>query len=279
MSASSAIGMVGESLRNMLLGEMQISPTADVTLLGPDEVGGARRINLFLYKVHENPFLKNADWQAMPNDPTRIVPPPLSINLFYLVTPYAANDPQTGATPAHEILGEAMRVFYENSVVPDQYLLPGIKDAPEQIKITQCVLDMEELSQVWGTFKQPYRLSVLYEVSVVQLDQAPANERTMAPRVREIGVPSVGEPFAPPTVNRIDPISGAGGTVITLDGCHLAGWKAYVTMSGRSLADGQALSDDSFSVTVPGDMQPGFHHLRVDISHLFSCTFFFEKTP
>ncbi len=278
MSASSAIGMVGESLRNLLVGEMQITPSADVTLLGPDETGGARRVNLFLYKVQENPFLKNADWQVTAADPARIGPPPLSINLFYLMTPYAVNDPQTGATPAHEILGEAMRVFYENAIVPEQYLVNGLKGSPEQIKITHNVLDMDELSQVWGTFKQPFRLSVLYEISVVQVDQAPASQLPMPPRVRQIGVPDVGAPFAPPSVDRLQPLAGPSGTVITLSGSHLTGWKAYVTLSGRKLADGLALSADEFTVTVPADLPVGFHQLRVDISQLFARTFFFEKT-
>jgi hypothetical protein len=279
MSVSSAIGMVGESLRNLLLGEMQITPNADVSLLGPDESGNARRINLFLYKVQENPFLKTLDWQVNTADPTRISPPPLSLNLFYLVTPYANNDPQSGATPAHEILGEAMRVFYEHAVVPEQYLVDGLKGAPEQIKITQSPFDMEELSQVWGTFKQPFRLSVMYEISVVQLDQAPANDLPMPTRVRQLGVPEVGAPFAPPAVDRIDPIAGPSGTVITVHGGHLAGWRAYVTLSGRTLANGLPLTADEFTVTVPADVPVGFNQLRVDISQLFTRTFFFEKTP
>jgi hypothetical protein len=278
MSVSSAIGMVGESLRNLLLGEMQITPNADVSLLGPDETGNARRINLFLYKVQENPFLRTLDWQVNAVNPTRISPPPLSLNLFYLVTPYANNDPQTGSTPAHEILGEAMRVFYEHAVVPDEYLADGLRGAPEQIKITQNPLDMEELSQVWGTFKQPFRLSVMYEISVVQLDQAPANDMPMPPRVRQLGVPEVGAPFAPPAIGGLDPIAGPSGSVITLRGSHLAGWRAYVTLSGRTLADGLALTADEFSVSVPADLPVGFHQLRVDISRIFARTFFFEIT-
>jgi len=276
MSASSAIGMVGESLRNLLVGEMLITPSADVTLLGPDESGGNRRLNLFLFKVQENPFLKNQDWQPSAADATRISPPPLSLNLTYLVTPYANNDPQTGNTPAHEILGEAMRVLYENAIVPEDYLVDGLKDAAEQIKITQVPIDLEELSQVWGTFKQAFRTSVLYEVSVVQLDQAPAAERPLPERVRQIGVPEIEAPFSPPAVDRLEPAAGPAGTVVSLRGSHLSGWRAYVAVSGRILADGLALSADEFTVTIPADLPLGFHQLRVDISHLFKRAFFFE---
>jgi hypothetical protein len=143
MSASTAIGMVSESLRNLLVGEMTLTPAVDVTILAPDETGGNRRINLFLYKVQENPILKNMDWEVKRGEPTQLVPPPLSLNLFYLMTPYAPNDQQTGNSSAHEILGEAMRVFYENPIVPQDYLVAGLADAREQIKIMLNTLDME----------------------------------------------------------------------------------------------------------------------------------------
>lgn len=271
--------MVSESLRNLLVGEMRLTPTVNVTVLAPDEAGGNRRVNLFLYKVQENPILKNLDWQVKQGEPNQLVPPPLSLNLFYLLTPYARNDPLTGNSMAHEILGEAMRVFYENSIVPQDYLVDGLQDAREQIKIVQNTLDLEELSQVWGTFTQPFRLSVLYEVSVVQLDMLSESERAMAERVRQIGVPDVRAPFKPPVVERIEPTSGTAGTTITAYGEHLAGWRAYVTIMRRQIVEAQDITEDTFEVTLPGDLPPGFHEIRVDVSHLFRRVFFFEVTP
>ena len=72
MSASTAIGMVSESLRNLLVGEMTLTPPVDVTILAPDETGGDRRINLFLYQIHESAALKNLDWQVKRGEPTRL---------------------------------------------------------------------------------------------------------------------------------------------------------------------------------------------------------------
>lgn len=279
MSASTAIGMVSESLRNLLVGEMSLSPPVPVTILAPDESSNNRRINLFLYKVQENPAFKNMDWQVKRGSPDTLVPPPLSLNLFYLMTPYAPNDTVTGNAAAHEILGEAMRVFAENPIVPPDYLVDGLQEAREQIKIIQNTLDMEELSLVWGTFTQPFRLSVLYQVSVVQLDMQPASERPMPQRVRQTGVPDVRAPFSPPLVNEIVPLSGPVGTSITVRGQHLAGWRAYVMVMGRKLLDAQELTQDQFTMTLPADLPPGFHEIRVDISHLFRKTFFFELTP
>jgi len=279
MSASTAIGMVGESLMSFLDDEMQITPNVNITLLGPDESGGGnRRINLFLYKVEQNTYLKNMDWQVSRADPGQIKPPPLSLNLYYLMTAYAPNDQQTGNTAAHEILGDAMRVFHEIPTVPDIYLVPGLSDAHEQLKITQNQVDLDELSKVWTTFGEPFRLSIPYEVSVVQLDQAPASDRPMAKRVSQVGVPNITQPFAPPSVEDLSPMSGPAGSVITFHGAYLTGWMVYVRMFNRSILDAHEIVDNSFDVTVPMDLPAGFHEIRVDISRLHRKTFFFEVT-
>lgn len=280
MSASTAIGMVGESLKNLLDDEMQLSPEVRVTLLAPDEPGVSnRRLNLFLYKVQGNPFLNNMDWQVSRTSPTTLTPPPLSLNLFYLMTAYAQNDPETGNTSAHEILGDAMRVFHEIPIVPPDHLVEGLSDIREQIKITPSQLDLDELSKVWSTFSEPFRLSVPYEVSVVQLDQSTEQERTMARRVATVGVPRIAAPFVPPVVEAMTPRSGPAGSTITFSGQHLAEWRAYVRMFGRRIVDdGLALTSDSFAVTVPADLPQGFHEIRVDISRLHRKTFFFEVT-
>jgi hypothetical protein len=275
MSAPTAIGMVSESLRNLLVGEMTLTPPVDVTILAPDESSVARRINLFLYKIQESAVLKNLDWQVKRGEPTQLLPPPLSLTLFYLMTPYAPNLEPTGNAAAHEILGEAMRIFYEHPIVPEGYLVPGLQDATEHIKIMLNILDMEELSRVWGTFSQPFRLSVLYEVSVVQLDML--GERPMAKRVQRVGVPDIRAPFRPPVVEHIEPVSGPAGSVINLHGQHLSSWRAYVTIMGRMLTP-QDLTEDTFQVPLPGDLPAGFHEIRVDIAHLFRRVFSFEVT-
>ena len=285
MSASTAIGMVSRSLWNLLDSEMILDPEVPVTILAPDEAGGERRVNLFLYKVMENPELKNLDWQARADNTSQLVPPPLSLNLYYLMTAYAPNDGETGNSTDHEVLGDAMRVFYENSIVPSEYLTPGLEDAREQIKIMQTNFNMEELSQVWNTSGEPFRLSVMYEVSVVQLDMLTARERAMAGRVLEIGVPQIRAPFSPPVVGNVAPASGLVGSTVTFSGENLAGWVPYVTMLRETIAvDESSLNDegqlagDSFDITIPNDLNPGFYEIRVDISRLFRRAFMFEVT-
>jgi hypothetical protein len=279
VSVSTAIGMVSASLRNLLVGEMRLTPAVDVTVLAPDETAGARRINLFLYKIVENPFLKNQDWMAQPGVPARLVDAPLSLDLFFLLTPYAPNDPVTGNAGAHQILGEAMRVFYENPVVPAAYLEPGLAGAREHLQIASYGLDPEELGRLWSTFSQPFRLSVLYQVSAVQLDRLTENSRPVPERVRRIGVPGVEAPYQPPVVTGMSPAAAAPGATLTFTGAHLAGWRADVAVGDRHVLSGRALDGDTFATTLPDGLTPGFYDVRVDVSALCRRTFVVEVTP
>jgi hypothetical protein len=274
MSAATAIGMVSESLRNLLVQAMTLTPAVPVTILAPDETGGDRRINLFLYRILENPTLKNLDWQVKRGNASLLVPPPLSLNLHYLMTPYAPNDPQTGNATAHEILGEAMRVFHEHAVIPQDALVPGLRNATEQIKIMLNPLNPDELGRVWSTFSHPFRLSVLYEVSVVQL--ALLGERPMSKRVQRTGVPDIRAPFQPPVVEQLTPLRGPVGTPITVHGQDLAGWSASLSITGQQILDSVPLTDDTITTAIPAGLAPGFHEIRVDIAHLHRRVFVFE---
>lgn len=278
MSSSIAIGQVSESLCNLLKDKMV--PPPKVTVLGPDESVGSPdpRINLFLYRIRENAHAGQTDWQVKPGTTNQLTPPPLSLNLYYLMTPFVTSDPELGNIAAHQILGEAMRVFAEFPVVPEPYLADGLEASREEIGIMLNALDMEELSNLWSTFSQPFRLSVHYEVSVVQLDLS--TERTMAPRVRQVGVPGVEVPYRPPVVDRMEPASGRAGTTVTFHGRHLDGRRAWLRLERRQVASALPISGDSFQVTLPGaeDLQTGFHELRLDVSNLFRRAFLFEVT-
>jgi hypothetical protein len=275
MSAPTAIGLVSQSLQNLLKGEISLEPVPEVTVLGPDESGEQRRLNLFLYKIEEHAFLKNQEWQIRPGT-NQLAPPPLSLKLRYLLTAYAPNDSESQNSAAHAILGEGMRIIYEFPVIPAVYLANGLQPAREEIRVVLCNSDLNELSTMWSTFSRPFRPSVTYEVSVVQIDPLPAAQQPMAPRVRQIGRPEIRAPFQPPTIMGMSPNSGTAGTVVTFSGRHLSGRRVYLRVSGELIVNGQELSGDSFTATVPATLPTGFHEIRVDVSHLHRSTHFFE---
>ena len=76
----------------------------------------------------------------------------------------------------------------------------------------------------------------------------------------------------------LNPASGPAGTVLTFSGVHLGGWRANVLLLDHALATEQQLDGDTFTVTVPAGVAPGFYDVRVDVSHLFRRSFLFEVT-
>ena len=140
----------------------------EVTLDSPAELKGSgtfEKLNLYLYQVLEHPFTKNQP--AIARDDRTLQYPPLTLSLYYLMTPYAS-DPAS----AHKVLGHAMRIFYENAIVKDGQLSDGLRLATDRLAIVLLSTKLEELTRIWNAMQTPYRLSVCYEVRVVPLESA-----------------------------------------------------------------------------------------------------------
>jgi hypothetical protein len=213
-----AINQVTRGLRRLLVTQLtQISPGAVVTLLPPgDQLPEVSGINLYLYRVMESAFTRNRSW---PGD--RATPPSdkpaLGLQLFYLLTPLGtrpAPDSDTG-DDAHTMLGLAMRTLQENPVLNNVHLptfeadteLPDfLLDSYEQIKMMLLPTSIDELSKIWATINQPYRLSVAYEVSLVEITPTPPPP-VGGGIVLSTGVEVI--TFDPPRLTELTPAVGA----------------------------------------------------------------------
>ena len=177
-----AVYNVTRGIRMLLRSQLvRVSPSAVVTLVPPGEqLPATSGVNLYLYRVSESPFTKNRPWPGdratRPSDQ-----PPLGLTLYYLLTPLGLR-PDDGSfmlgDDAHTMLGVAMRTLHENPVLNDVHLpdfdadtvLPDfVLNSFEKVKVTLMPTSIEELSKIWATINQPYRLSVAYEVSLVQV--------------------------------------------------------------------------------------------------------------
>lgn len=170
MSTSTVIGDVTATLKNILINQMQIEldedEVFDITLSNPalekDEINQPK-LNLFLYQIEENADGRNRFWPAEGSGILRY--PPLTLNLNYVLTPFV-NDPVDG----HRILGEAMRVFHENTTLQGNLLSEGLANTSEELKLDLRRLTLEELTRIWNALNEPYRLSVCYSVRIVHID-------------------------------------------------------------------------------------------------------------
>ena len=117
---------------------------------------------------------------------------------------------------------------YEADTVLPSFLL----NSYEQIKVTLAPTSLEELSKIWATINQPYRLSVVYEVSLVQLTPTPP----------------------PPVSGGI--VLSTGVNVVTLDAPRLSGLTpsvgALAHIDGSDVLVANELIISGFGFSFPG---------------------------
>lgn len=182
MSSHEVISAVSISLRDILweryandpaVNPLFPSQAASIVFDNPTETArqGVGRLSLWLYQVAENEHLKN---QA----PIRLAPgaagnaaqamTPLATDLYYLVTPFLPSGPDSQTIVSdHLLLGLTMQALYDNSIV---VLRDPARNVAEELRIVLCRLTLEELTRVWHALREPYRLSVCYQVRVVQIE-------------------------------------------------------------------------------------------------------------
>jgi hypothetical protein len=175
MSDSMAIAAVTSALRRRLQRALDASlPGTRVTLRPPDKARDGQagnQVNLFLFRA-----APNASWRNVATGPPGAGgprQPPLALDLLYLMSAHGRDDDD--AEPfSHRLLGEAMRALHEQPVLEPAELAPATAGSvAERVRVTLQPLSLEEMTKLWTIFQAPYRLSVVYEATVVLIDRAP----------------------------------------------------------------------------------------------------------
>lgn len=181
MSNYAVIAAVSKALQQILWEAFESDPVIrsiinsdqEIIFRNPTETArdSANRLSLWLHQVNENEFVKNRPMLRTNNNGQNSGQqqhrfPPLALNLFYLVTPFA---PQGDPESEHLLLGATMQALYDNSIVFLQDDTQGA-EIGEEIKIILSRLSLEELTRIWEALREPYRLSVCYEVRVTRID-------------------------------------------------------------------------------------------------------------
>lgn len=142
----------------------------DIVFLNPTETARntANNLSLWLYQVTENEFVKNQP-MVRANGSDSLSYSPLAINLNYLITPFAhvPNGDSAARDEDHLVLGKVMQIFHDNSII---YVRDTINNIHEELRIIFKRMSLEELTRVWEALREPYRLSVCYEVRVTRIE-------------------------------------------------------------------------------------------------------------
>jgi Pvc16 N-terminal domain len=167
MSGYSAISDASTTLLELLKAEMDNLVAQDhISLSSPAELqqDTTPRLGLFLYQVIENHHLKNRQPEPVTADRLRV--PPLALDAFYLLTAYA----QTRESE-HQILGRAIQIFNDHSIIRGSVLRGSLAGSAEEIKIVLHTLSLDDTNKLWNMFgNRPYKLSVAYRVSLALID-------------------------------------------------------------------------------------------------------------
>lgn len=296
-----AIGAVTRALAELLEKKMNKPPllgavTPAVTALPPDDdrVDDADGVNLFLYRVVEDPFNKNMHWRGDRANTKGVNYPPLTLNLFYLLTSYAkqSNGANREDITVHQLLGNAMAILHEHPVLNDVHdgdfdadldtqFAKELRDSYEKIKVSLLPASVEELSKIWTGLNKGYRLSVAYEVSLTQIAPIEPAATTAAPTGQfslQMGT------FDRPAIASIEPAAGRAGSSITLRGSNLkvAGRVTSVLINGSEIAEDELtkVAPDEIVLTIPGVLERGPRlRLTVVAGGQESQPTFFEVSP
>lgn len=284
MSTYKAIAGVSSSLKVLLRDRM--TEAADVTIAPPDvqvDFITGRRINLYLYHLGENPYLKN---QEIPGEgyPGAYGRPPLSLDLRYIFTAFGQTETGPDADiEAQNILGDAMRVLHDTGIItPDlvqqkqpppqpPILDPSLLGEFEQIKIVLLPAGVEEISKIWTALPNVnFRRSVLYEVCVVQVQSKLPRSIALPVKMNRVyalpmSTPLIQQIFLQPPIIAGQLVAAAQeGETLRLIGANFRSPATHVNIDGVT-ATISAIANNQMDVVVPtGVLKIGLHSLQVE---------------
>lgn len=173
INISPIILSVNKSLRDLIVESDLGINTDDIHFKSPGQLDPLpdQGISLFLYKISENPFLKNNDFvYENHSNPEILRKPPLPLDLYYLVTCYG--DGETNLITIEKIL----QLFYEHAILREgifENVLPSdlVDRGNKEIRIVLNDLTIEQINHIWSMFpNKSYSLSVSYIVTPILIE-------------------------------------------------------------------------------------------------------------
>jgi hypothetical protein len=219
----------------------------------------ANQVNLFLFRT-----ATNAAWSNQPV-PERSragedAPPPLALTLSYMLTAYGRdNDAQRPFS--HLLLGRAMSVLHDNPVLSPDALRASLPEIGwptqfERVRLTLQPVSLDDLSKLWSGFQTQFRLSAVYEASVVLIESNRPVRAALPVLLRgKQGAGITTQPdMVPPGPFLVDvhPNAATVGDIVSLRGIHLAGEAVAIRLSSDEQVDFAIPSDKGLGAGVHG---------------------------
>lgn len=182
-----SIRAASKTLTNLLLTSFQAdlnlaslfgaAGSMQVSLATPEEMsqGSINGLSVWLYRIVR-------DEEHVNDPPLRIAynllqPPPLPLRLHYLLTPLANGPAGTGPLTEQLLMGKTLQVLHDHPKLRGADLQDDLIGAPVELYVRLESLNLQEIYEIWNALEISYRLSVSYEVSVVNIDAAVQPQR------------------------------------------------------------------------------------------------------
>lgn len=160
----------------------------------PDMTGSRGGLSVWLYRVER-------DESTLNHPPERVTPTltrhrPLPVRLHYLLTPVTGGTEDDAPETEQAILGKVLQCFHDHPQLGGTDLRDDLAGTAGTVTLRLESLSVDELARVWDALESPYRTSLSYEASVVEVhsgEQPVAGPPVRVPRP-EVGVVVGGEP-------------------------------------------------------------------------------------
>jgi len=173
MSNHLAIATVTETWKHIVqeaLTTIDATLGANVTVGKPSDNIKGNTVNIYLYQVVINEFLRNMDLGSGKK-------PTIALNLNYLLSFYGNETKQV----PQRLLGRVMAAIHARPVLDKNKIEEIIKttahintsdldQSMEKIKLAPIPFSLEESFKFWSTVKSGFTLSVAYEARVVLIE-------------------------------------------------------------------------------------------------------------
>jgi hypothetical protein len=172
------------------LSKLQLKPEAVLDDLSGEIPKDPAKLTVFLYEIAEDAPSRNRGpvRSDTPGGPV-VHKPPMALLLRYLITAWGGDQ-----VTQHQMMGNALQTLYDHPILDGTRLTGTLAGTTDALHLTLTPLTLDQKSYVWFALQKSYRLSLNYEVRVVNLDATvetpvvPVASRTILPAVPGSGV-------------------------------------------------------------------------------------------
>lgn len=177
MNKYTIIADISNYICSLLKKNMTPEPILNEEFIGvctPSEKGDLI-LGIYLYDIKESEEIRSTTMINRTMGRQKF--PPTYLTLYFMITAYSNTEIKFKYVDDQRILGRVIQVLNDNSTINIEELLHSSDLLMPEAKIQILNLNLEEKSKIWNASNVPYRLSVCFSVSPVELEST--RERTV----------------------------------------------------------------------------------------------------